>query len=281
MDSKIKYSLSGVAGFVIVALGFGSFFTVDQGDTSVVLRFGQIERTASSGLNFKLPFVESTAEISNRTQVTNFKLSAYTSDNQPATINMSVNWHVAPSNTKQVYAEFKDLELAEQKIIHTSAPQFAKNVFGHYTAISAIRDRDRLVADITEEMHKINPVISIETVQISDVSYSDAYDQAVEQRMQAEVEVQKRKQELETEKINAQMTVVQATAKRDAAVAEAEGSAKAKQLAGEAEAKALQAKADVLNKNPQLIELVKAEAWNGQLPTTMLSGNTGTLVNLK
>lgn len=40
----------------------------------------------------------------------------------------------------------------------------------------------------------------------------------------------------------------------------------------------MQAKADVLAKNPQLVELIKAERWNGELPK--VSGQTGMLMSM-
>jgi hypothetical protein len=44
-------------------------------------------------------------------------------------------------------------------------------------------------------------------VQIENIDFSDAYEQAVEARMTAQVEVQKRQQQLAQEKINAEIAV--------------------------------------------------------------------------
>jgi membrane protease subunit HflK len=48
----IKY---GVIGFVLIILLFTSIFTVDPEEVGVILRFGRYTRTASPGLNLKLP----------------------------------------------------------------------------------------------------------------------------------------------------------------------------------------------------------------------------------
>jgi membrane protease subunit HflK len=46
-----------IAAFILV---FASFYTVEPEEVGVVQRFGEYQRTAESGLNFKIPFVETT-----------------------------------------------------------------------------------------------------------------------------------------------------------------------------------------------------------------------------
>jgi hypothetical protein len=43
---------------------------------------------------------------------------------------------------------------------------------------------------------------------------------------------------------------------------------------GEATAEAIKARAAALANNPLLVELTKAEKWDGQLPTSMIPGST-------
>lgn len=47
-----------IIGFVAIAAFFSSFFTVDPEEVGVVMRFGEYVRTAESGLNYKIPFIE-------------------------------------------------------------------------------------------------------------------------------------------------------------------------------------------------------------------------------
>jgi membrane protease subunit HflK len=55
---KISFRLiiSGVIGLIIVIGLFSSWFTISPEQVGVVLRFGKYTRTASPGLNFKIPF---------------------------------------------------------------------------------------------------------------------------------------------------------------------------------------------------------------------------------
>jgi len=61
---QIKNLLGNVKGVAIAIVAFilvfASFYTVEPEEVGVVQRFGEYQRTAESGLNFKIPFVETT-----------------------------------------------------------------------------------------------------------------------------------------------------------------------------------------------------------------------------
>src|SRR6185312_7253599 len=143
-----------------------------------------------------------------------------------------------------------------------------KVVFGQYTAQRAITARAQLNADAAKSLTEAiayDPIFVVEGVQIEDIAFSPQYIQAVEARMQAEVAVQQQQQQLAQEKIKADIAVTQANGR-------------ANSVRAEAQAKAARAKA--LTDNPQIIELTKAERWNGVLPTTMVPGSTVPFLNM-
>jgi regulator of protease activity HflC (stomatin/prohibitin superfamily) len=115
-------------------------------------------------------------------------------------------------------------------------------------------------------------VFVIESVQIENIDFSPEYIKSVEQRMQAEVEVQRLRQNLEREKVQAEIVVTQATAKANGVRAAAQAEADAIRLRGDAEASAITARAKALGDNPNLVSLTQAEKWDGKLPTTMVPG---------
>lgn len=51
----------------ILAVLYGSFFTVDQGVRAVVLRVGEVKYVAEPGFHFKIPFIDSVIKMSVRT----------------------------------------------------------------------------------------------------------------------------------------------------------------------------------------------------------------------
>jgi regulator of protease activity HflC (stomatin/prohibitin superfamily) len=123
------------------------------------------------------------------------------------------------------------------------------------------------------------PII-IESVQIENIDFSDAYENSIEQRMLAEVEVQRIQQNAEREKVQAEIAVIQAEAAAAARIEQATAEAQAITLTGEAEASAIRARGEALRDNPNLINLVQAERWNGQLPTTMIPDATVPFMNM-
>ncbi|MFO7850761.1 MAG: FtsH protease activity modulator HflK [Spirochaetia bacterium] len=52
---KPKYVVTVVIAAIIIGIALTTFFTVDQTEQAIVLRFGRYHRTVGPGLNFKLP----------------------------------------------------------------------------------------------------------------------------------------------------------------------------------------------------------------------------------
>ena len=79
----------------------------------------------------------------------------------------------------------------------------------------------------------IHGPVQIENVQIENIDFCEAYEQSIEQRMLAEVEVQRIRQNAEREKIAAEIIVTRATAEANAvrqrALAESEAITLARQ----------------------------------------------------
>ena len=118
-------------------------------------------------------------------------------------------------------------------------------------------------------------------INIENINFSDAVEAAAEQRAQAEMLVQTEKQKNEREKVLAETQVIKAKAEADSQLAIAKARAEGIRLQGEAEASAIKAKSDALQQSPNLVELTKAERWDGKLPTSFVPGSTIPFVNIK
>jgi regulator of protease activity HflC (stomatin/prohibitin superfamily) len=275
--------VAAVIGLLLLSVVFGSWYTVDQGERGVKLRYGKLVGIAEPGLNFKVPFVDTVRHISVQNQSILYdKLESYSKDQQPATLRISVSFRVPESGIQELYSQYGTIEKMVDRLISRKVPDEVKNVFGRYTAISAIQDRTRFGIEINEALKKaiVGPVV-IDSVQIEEVTFSDAYEQSIEKRMMAEVEIQTKRQNLETERINAEITVTQAKARADSALAQAQAEAEAIRVRGIAEADAIKARGEALRQNAGLVALTQAEKWNGILPTTMIPGGSVPFLNLK
>ncbi|NMH66936.1 SPFH domain-containing protein [Shewanella salipaludis] len=256
---------------------FGSWYTVDQGERGVLLRNGKIIGTAEPGLGFKAPLIDTVVKISTQTHTTSYQqLQAYSRDQQPATLRASVTFSVPPDRVEEVYANFKSIDAMIARLLDRQVPTQIENVFGKYTAISVVQERIKFGIDVTAAItNAIKGPIEINSVQIENIDFSNAYEKSVEDRMRAEVEVQTQLQNLEKERVSAQIAVTQAQAQADSQLARAKAEAESIRIKGIAEASAIKSRAEALAQNQNLVELTKAEKWDGKLPTTMLP--TGTL----
>jgi regulator of protease activity HflC (stomatin/prohibitin superfamily) len=289
-------TIAGAVVFVIAGLTvfFGSWYTVDQTERAVLLRNGAFVEVVQPGLHFKLPWAESVYKIDMQTHTKTYGqdassgkdiMEAYSADQQPAFLRVSVTLHIAPDKVAEMYSRFGgDYDAALGRVISPHVYERVKVVFGQYTAAKAISARGQLNADASNSITQsiaYDPVFIIESAQIENISFSPDYIHSVEQRMQAEVEVQRQQQNYQQEKIKADIAVTQATGRANSVRAEAQASADATVLRGNAEATAIKAKADALASNSNLIALTQAERWNGALPTTMVPGSAVPFISVK
>jgi regulator of protease activity HflC (stomatin/prohibitin superfamily) len=255
---------------------YGSWYTVDQGERGVHLRNGKIIGTAAPGLGFKIPLIDTVVKISTQTHTASYQeLQAYSRDQQPATIRASVTFSVPADRVEEVYENFKSIDSMIARLVDRQVPTQVENIFGKYTAISVVQERVKFGIDVTDAITKsINGPIVINSVQIENIDFSAAYEKSVEDRMRAEVEVQTQKQNLEKERVSAQIAVTKAQAEADSQLARSKAEAESIRIKGDAEASAIKSRAEALAQNQNLIELTKAEKWDGQLPKTMLPNGT-------
>jgi len=270
-SSVFRLGLGILGGLVIAYLAFASWYQVDQGERAVVLRFGATVGVSDPGLHFKLPWVDSVRMITLQTQNKRYPgLEAYSRDQQPADLTVSVTFQV--SDPRAIYEQFGDLEVATSRLIDPRLISGVKTIFGQYDAARAIQERAALNNDFGTAVTSAitGGPINIISVQIENIDFSDAYEQSVEQRMLAQVEIQKREQNLRTTEVEAQI-----------ARTKAEGEAEAIRLRGEAEGAAISARAEALRMNADLVQLQAVEKWDGKLPTTMVPSTALPFIDLQ
>ena len=249
--------ISAVIVLVLLMTTGGSMYTVDQGERGVVLHYGEVSKVADPGLHFKWPYVDRVVRVPTRTTTGTMKdIFAYSSDQQPAQIALSVTFAVTDDGVEDLYTQFGKIDNLYELAIVPIVKQEIKTVFGQFTAIRSVQHREELnnkTRDAIVGALAKYPYLRIESVQIENVDFSDAYEQTIEDRMKAEVEVERYKQNLERERIEAQIA---------------------------AEADSINTKGEALRKNPEIIRLIQTEKWNGILPQTMLPNSTVPMLEL-
>lgn len=287
MRASSIFGLIGTAVAVLIGItvAFGSWYTVDDGYRGVLLRNGAFVSVAEPGLNFKTPWIEEVVHISVRDNVAKYGndvlFEAYSRDQQIAELKVSVNYRIPVDQVSEVYTKYGSESNLVSRLLDRQVFEKVKTVFGQYTAQASVQERARLNSQIAEAiMSTIEGPLIVSSVQIEDVSFSDAYNSSIEERMKEEVQVTTKMQELAKEKVQYEIQVTQAQARADSKLAEAEAQAKGVILQGNAEAEAISVRGKALRENAGIVGLIQAERWDGKLPVQMIPGSTVPFLNL-
>ncbi len=254
--------LLGLIAIVVLVILSSSWYTVDQGERGVILRNGAVIGEAEPGLGFKIPVIDTVEHISTQSQNSRYSdVKTYSRDQQPATLRVSVNYHV--TDPRVVYTDYQSIQGMIDKLVTPQVYTWSENIFGQFNAVSAVQDRAQLNNELAIALRKvIHGPLMLESVQIENIDFSGKYEEAVEARMEATVRQQ------------------QAEAEAASTRTRADAAAYAVKAQGEAEASAIRNRGDALRDNPGLPALVTAEKWDGHLPTTMVPGGTVPFLNV-
>jgi len=278
--TQIRMIVGAALALAVIAFFLMTYFTVQQNEMTVVARFGYLEYVAEPGLHFKIPFVNTTQAY--RTDIQEIHpekgVNTYTVDNQEVDVVFTVFYRIPPDKVAYIYTNNRDY----QSRLYSIVIDRLKAAMGQVNVQSVAEKRGDLRDTIKVTLaHDASPLgLEITDFQLTDMQYTEAFRQAVNnaavQKANIESVEYQRQQALkaaETAKIKAEgeANAVRASAAgaADARLLQAQAEAKAIQLQGEAQATAIKAQADALKANPDLVNLRKAERWDGKLPTAM------------
>lgn len=299
---KLRYPIIGtLIAFVI----FESYFTVQPYEAAVVTRLGAIERTAGPGFNMKIPFIESVRMF--RTDITSLTatqpVNTYTIDNQEVDVSFNVFYRI-PSN--KIAVIYRDLPDFHQRLFTLSVDRL-KAEMGRVNVSSVAEKRGELRDAIKTILQRDAALLGLEVTDfaLTNLEYNKSFREAVSnaavQKANVESLEYQRQQALKAAESAAIKAVGEANAARESArgradavrlegqaeadsnLAIAKAKAEGTKLQGMAEAAVLEAQqtalavgfsaqADALQGSPELVELRKAERWNGALPTQVFAG---------
>jgi regulator of protease activity HflC (stomatin/prohibitin superfamily) len=279
-----------------IAIGFfamNNVYFIDEGESAVVTRLGEVRETWDPGVHVKLPFVDTVYKYSTRIQKNVFegtdqhKLTAYSSDNQIIdSYRVSIIWSYDRDRLEDVYRYFgasdKENPQAIDRVVYPILQQTSRVIFGQFVSTTIVQQRDKLDNMLDEQLktHLAKYPIKIISVQIENVNFSSTFEAMIEATAQKKQEIEKAKNELRLIEISSQQKVAQADADNKAIKLRADADAYRVTVQAKAEAEAIRIKAEALRTNKELIDLTIAERWDGKLPTTSL-GNSVPMINLK
>lgn len=279
----LKTIVGAILGAFLLVLALLTYYRVEQYERVVLTRFGKFQEVSEPGLHFRLPFVHNTETYRvDVQQYTNGKATAntYTIDNQEVDITFTVFYRINPDKVQFIYENARGYELLLANIVWDRLKAEMGQVNASHVAEKRGEIRDRIRDTIRRDAEGIGVMIT--DFQLTNMDFQKSFRDAVSQAAAAKAMVETREQEkqqairvAERAKIDAEG---KANAAREAAKGEADSrlfvakaEAEAIRLRGEAEAKSIRAQAEALQQNQKLVELRKAEKWNGELPKQMLS----------
>ena len=261
----VKWVLLAILLIFIIITFFNSFKTIPTGFVGVKTRFGQVQDTMlNEGLNLKVPFIEKIVLMDCRTQKTEYTMEASSKDLQKiSNFKIAINYNITNDTANKLYrsvgVDYKSI------IVEPAIQEAMKATVANYTAEELITKRN----EVSEfALNKLSPKlqengITLTSLNILDLAFSNEFDTAVEQKQIVEQETQKAQYELEKARVENQKKIENAQA--DAEVMAAQN-------------------AQITDNYLKLKEIENQKAmiekWNGQLPTTMTGSDVSSIFNV-
>lgn len=246
-----KMMIFSLIGLFFVITVFCSFQTIRSGEVGLRVRFGKIiDSNLSEGFNLKIPYVEKIVKVNIKVQKVQLSTMAASKDLQDIATVIAVNYRVEGKNASSLYRTVGNSY--EGVILEPAIQESVKSVISKYTAEEVVTSRTEVSLNSLEELqNKVSKYgIVIDSFNIINLTFSEEYSNAIEEKQVAE-------QKLATAKLESEAKLV-----------EAEATKKANELLKQ-------------SLTDELIAKQFIEKWDGKLPETYAGEDILGIFNLK
>lgn len=224
---------------------------VGPGQRGIRVSFGKADSDPlKEGLYFWFPVVAGMSKLSVQIQKSEVETNAASKDMQDVITHFALNWHINPEKVVEVYKTIGYENDVLKNIITPAISEVLKQATAKKTAEEILTKRHELKeaidAGLKTQMERYG--VSIDDVNIINVTFSKDFAHAVEQKQVAE----QRAKQAEYEALQAKQTAI-------AEVNRAEGQSKAQNLLKQ-------------TLTPELLQLKAIEKWDGNFPQFMGGG---------
>lgn len=260
--------LLGCLGIFAVSMLAGGVRIIDQTEIGVVKTFGRVDHTISGGLNFVNPITDTVEIMDLSVHVREASFASYTKDAQPVTASVEYQYELLPGSAMAVATQHGSYEVLETKLSAASEER-AKIVFSRYGAMPLLETRSTLSAQVWEEFKELEALFPVHftNVVVKDIDFSDAFEAAVEAKMEAEQNALRAENEKQEAITRAEQAKEVARIQAEAAVEAAKGEAEALEITR----KALESMPDTWIAQQYL------EKWDGKLPQFITGDGAGVM----
>lgn len=255
---------------------------IEPGERGIETKFGAIVSRESirEGLAWFSPLGGDIVVYDIKNQTYELKTEQYTKDIQQAQIDIAITYCLDESKLIELHQKTGTGYVS--KLITPSLLESVKDEIGKWEADKLINGRETATRNIRESLEKkLQPYgISITLVALTDISFTDVFEKAVEEKQVAMQAAIKERNNTERLREVANQEVVKAEADARAKVVQAEAEAKAIAVRAKAEAEAIRVRNEALAGSQTLIQYELSQRWDGKLPTTNLGTSAMPIINL-
>ena len=265
---------------LVLLFTFWPIRTVPTGTRGVITVGGAIKGIENEGFLILLPWQALAIFNTRAEEATVDKSEGSTSDTQPVTVNMTVRYSIATDRVAEVFEKYShDGNL--QSYIQTATQEVFKAVTARFTAPDLIAKRAQVSSEIYKALSDKVAIYGARIINIDmrNFAFSPDYMGAINQKVTQEQLRLVAENKLKTVEAEQKQKVAVAEAEATALKAKADGEAYANLKVATAQAEALKIQNAALAQNRDVLELrrieverVKAERWNGALPTSIYAG---------
>ena len=273
-----KIIIAGLIALLLCSVSFMGFEQVNAGHRGIKLVWGKVvSESLPEGLYFYNPISTNLVTMDTRLQKRTTRLETYTKDIQQTTMDITINYYIDPNNVHVLYQRIGQEYVST--LIGPALLSTVKDVVGKVEADKFINNREVVTEEIKQKLSAAldGTHVIVQSIAIEDIAFSVAFEAAIEAKQIATQEAIKSQNETVRVEEEGKQQVIKARAESDSKKAqsdadayaiEVESKAKAEAIRqmGLAEAEAIREKSKALAQNAKLVELTKAEKWNGELP---------------
>lgn len=233
---------TGIAAILFFFIPF-SFHQIESGEVAVIKVWGEAKEIKTEGLSFN-NWISTKYEIYDiTTQEINCKINAYSQDAQSMDSSLTVQFRIMPDKAIEINKQFGTLQTLTNNL-RSICEEKTKVALSESSAMTLIETRSGLSAKVEDKIKGSveQYYINITMVAVTDITFSDAFESTVEEKMIAEQEKLKAQYEKEKAIIQAEQALEVAKLEAEAKLAQAEGEAKAMTEIAKAQANAIKLK---------------------------------------
>jgi regulator of protease activity HflC (stomatin/prohibitin superfamily) len=263
----MKMILAAILVLIIIGVvASASIKIVDAGNRGILLHWNAVDTDSApldEGMHFVTPFQDDIVQMEVRTLKYDKDTRSASKDLQSVATTVTVNYH---ANPERVHVLFKEIGLDyENRVIQPAIEETVKQVTANYNAEELITKRPAVKADIEnairERLEQFN--VKTDVISITDFEFSALFNKAIESKVEAEQNALRAENDLRRIEVEARQHEASAVGIANANIAQANGEAEAIAIINHA-----------LANNPEYLQWLKIQKWDGILPLVVGEGGT-------